>query len=597
MNKNILIRFGIILVVLGVVHSAFWFFKTGQLQKQITNLIAESNGQISVDKVAVAGYPLSQKLIIQNLKFTVPNPALNKYQTTVQSLEAKAGIFDNHFDIKITDKVLVQDSNGNSGYVAFNQDPKISMIIESQMLTKFSYEDSGYKVLDSTQGTIYGVGSSNITFESVIQDENKIDNKITANFKDIENFDILNIYKNSSEKMVIDDIKNGQISVSGGINVIPTDQQNLNAGQNPATMAQNNQAAVAAPVANNATGTATATSPTSNNTVNNANVANAQIAATAVASPAASNNATNPANVPTTNPSNVATNNPNNTQTPAVSNVAAGNNVTANNNSAQVATNNVPTQQVATTQAATTATTAQAVATAGAAANTAGAVPVVATAGTINPAATPNNPANPAAPNNPPLDPNAPINNPLLNNVPIKSDFNMELEYILTPNSSAPTNPTQIGQTQLQYNKTIKIANITLSNALYKIVISGNLNGFVDDNALSGNLTVEVQNSSAFIDYIATGLTKLADQKVALATTDSTAAPAPLADASNNNALDAYNNLIKKIALNLKPVATELAAKSGQTKDNDFFFEVKREKNLEFLINNTPIREILGKFN
>jgi hypothetical protein len=98
----------------------------------------------------------------------------------------------------------------------------------------------------------------------------------------------------------------------------------------------------------------------------------------------------------------------------------------------------------------------------------------------------------------------------------------------------------------------------------------------------------------AFIDYLSAGLAKMADQKVALAAPD--AQPTDLAN-NNNSAQDAYNNLIKKIGLNLKPVAIELAAKNKLTKDDDFVFDVRREKNLEFLINETPIREILGKFN
>jgi hypothetical protein len=86
----------------------------------------------------------------------------------------------------------------------------------------------------------------------------------------------------------------------------------------------------------------------------------------------------------------------------------------------------------------------------------------------------------------------------------VKSDFSIELEYILTPNSnsSSPTDPTQIQQTPVQYSKTINIISAELSNSLYKITVNGTLNSFADDNTPSGALTVEIQKSMAFIDYL-----------------------------------------------------------------------------------------------
>ncbi len=555
MNKNIIIRVSIIVAVIGVIHTVFWFFKTGQLEKQVTSLIAANNGQISADEVKVAGYPLSQKLLVKNLKFTIPNPAFSKYQTTIQSLEAKAGIFDNNFQVKLLDKVLVQDNAGTSGSVEFNQEPQISLIIDSGMLVKFTYQDNGYKVTDSGQNTIYGVGSSNIAFESSIEDGDKIKSRVKADFKEVENFDILNVYKNSSEKNVIDNIKNGQIAVSGGVNVVVTDQQNLNAGQNPAMAAGLNPATN---IAVNPT-----VNPAANPTANNVAVAANPAVAPAnpvnnVANPAAANAA-----LPTPVVAPAAPVMPSAVATPAT----APNPVAVN-------TNVAPTQiagQIAAVNNGQLPT-----------ANPALAVPPV-------------NPTD-AQSDVVAMDPNLLANNTLINNGLIKSDFSMEVEFLLTPNnnSAAPTDPTQIQQTPVQYSKTIKIVSAELSNALYKITVNGTLNSFADDNMPSGALTIEIQRSSALIDYLSAGLLKMSDQKLALVAPEAQAID--LAN-NNNNAQEAYNNLIRKISLNLKPVAIELAAKNKLTKEDDFVFEVRREKNLEFLVNETPVREILGKFN
>ncbi len=79
MNKGIVIKTGIVLVVFAVIHSIFWFFKTGQIEKQINNFISENSANVSAVEVKVSGFPLKQTVAISDLKFSLPNPALAKY--------------------------------------------------------------------------------------------------------------------------------------------------------------------------------------------------------------------------------------------------------------------------------------------------------------------------------------------------------------------------------------------------------------------------------------------------------------------------------------------------------------------------------------
>ena len=214
MSKSIVIKSGIILLVLGAIHSVFWFFKTGQIEKQVNNFISENSAYVSSGEVAVSGFPLAQKVSIKDLKFTLPNPALNKYQITVKSLEATAGIFNNNFSVVLLEQVLVQDNeNTNSGYVEFSKEPEITTSISDGMISKFSYLDSGYRVLDAEKNVIYAASSSTFSVESSIEEGDKIKTKIIANLKDIEGFDIINAYKNSSEKKIIEGIKTGEITI------------------------------------------------------------------------------------------------------------------------------------------------------------------------------------------------------------------------------------------------------------------------------------------------------------------------------------------------------------------------------------------------
>ena len=59
---------------------------------------------------------------------------------------------------------------------------------------------------------------------------------------------------------------------------------------------------------------------------------------------------------------------------------------------------------------------------------------------------------------------------------------------------------------------------------------------------------------------------------------------------------DGYDKFLKKMYDRLTEVSSELSEKNPATTNEESRYEIKREKNLEFKINNTPIREVLGKF-
>jgi hypothetical protein len=70
MSKGFIVKSIIILIVVALIYSVFWFFQTGQVQKRINNFIAENSSHISVGEVSISGYPLMQKITIKDLKFT-----------------------------------------------------------------------------------------------------------------------------------------------------------------------------------------------------------------------------------------------------------------------------------------------------------------------------------------------------------------------------------------------------------------------------------------------------------------------------------------------------------------------------------------------
>jgi|GEM_PF-1308963 len=513
MSRSFVIKSAIVLVVLVLVHSVFWFFKAGQLEKQVNNFISENSSHISTgEPVAVSGFPLSQKVTIKDLKFSIPGPSISKYQTTVKHLEAHAGIFSGNFTIVLLDQTTVQDAESNiSGVVEFAKDPEISLVVAEGAISKFLYQDGGFKVVDAEKNMIYSASSTMFSFESVAE-EGKVKNKITANIKDMEGFDVLSVYKNYSEKKIIDGIKTGEISV-GSASATSSD---LAAAVAPGALSPN--AAPATPAA-----------------------AVEAVAADAAPTPVAAETA----------------------DTMKTADMKDGKVVADATHSALAAEAKGDSKSAPT----------------------------------------------PAIPND--------------NN---KSNFALDIEYELVPNSNeqqsaqAPTDPTQIQEVPAQYSKVIKLNNIELSNSLYKISLNGQMSTFQDDAMPSGSVTVKVEKVDNLITHISEGFSKMLDQKkpevvavndvqpaVAPASADAvvaTVSPTPAAVVPADAAAvvdavkveDPYQNFLKRVIANLSAVSKELSQKNQLSQGDVAAFDVRREKNIEFLINETPVREILGKF-
>jgi len=215
MIKNILIKLFILLVVAALSYSVFWFFKVGQVEKQINKFISENSSYVSAGEISVSGFPMSQKITVQDLKFTIPNALVGNRQVVVKQLEARAEIFSSEFSVALIDPVSLADISGNIFGVEFSQAPQISISIAGGKIVKFNYQDSGYRVLDAEKKLIYAASASTFTLDSSTDESEKTTAKISINIKEIEGFDVMNAYKNAFEKRIVDGIKTGEIAVGG----------------------------------------------------------------------------------------------------------------------------------------------------------------------------------------------------------------------------------------------------------------------------------------------------------------------------------------------------------------------------------------------
>jgi len=111
----------------------------------------------------------------------------------------------------------------------------------------------------------------------------------------------------------------------------------------------------------------------------------------------------------------------------------------------------------------------------------------------------------------------------------------------------------------------------------------------------SGFITIRVENPDKLTAHIITNFNQIADQKQITPTPDVQSADLATQQSSQTQNA-AYQEFLRKVALRIDEVSKELSVKSQLSKDNVAVFEMRREKNLEFIINETPLREIVGKF-
>ncbi len=177
----------------------------------------------------------------------------------------------------------------------------------------------------------------------------------------------------------------------------------------------------------------------------------------------------------------------------------------------------------------------------------------------------------------------------------IKSNFLLSAEYVLAPNhieQQPMLDPTKIQEAPLQYTKTFNIVNLKFSNSLYDLTINGEMTALPDDSTPSGGLSIKVTNIDNLIKNVTDGLNQMMEKSKP---SDMNIA-ADLIASNHHAGVDPYNDFLKKISGNLGNVAKEMAAKNAVSKESIAQFDIRREKNLDFIINEIPLREVLGKF-
>lgn len=480
MKKDLIIKLGIALGVVVFGYSIFWFFKAGQIEKQLNKFISENSANISVAELSVSGFPIAQKISVTDLKFSLPTSLFNKKQVLVKSLEAKSSIFSSEFTLSSIQQISVNDIEKGSMSLEFSKEPEVSFVVDGSGIVKFNYQDMGYRILDNEKNIFYSAAKSTINIQSSNNEAQKTIFKIVGNIAEIQGFNVIDIYKSSLEKKIIEGIKTEQIVMGSSPN--PEAENLVKAEENKSLVDVKSE----------------------NKTIDTANKAPA---VANVANPNAANQANNP------DPNSANANNAQPTTDP-------------NKLSPAIASQQVP--------------------------------PTIADSNIV------------------------------------KSNLVIDVEYEVASNQqlAIPSEPNQAQEVSIQSNKITKINNIEFSNPLYKLLINGQLTVMADDNLPSGGVSLKIENIDNLVNHLVTELGQMANQSKA---------SNPESSSSDNSSVDvalqdSYKNFLRRIAINLPAVNREISAKNPVSKEKIAQFDIRREKNLDFIINEVSIHEILGKF-
>jgi hypothetical protein len=581
MKKSLIIKLAVAVVIVLLSYCVFWLFKIGQSERKITSIVQKSK-IISFDKISSAGFPFSQKISVENLKINIPVNAIVKRNFIAKKLEISSSIFSNNFKVKIVDEVEVKTIENNSSYLLqFNTDPEISFSIINNAINNFTYSDSGFKIVDAKNNkTIHTAASMNISLPSpfVFEQEDQNPVAISLNIKQLTGYSFLNFYKNVFEDKVIEGIKTGEIKINQGNQnnnnsfiLDPAVLSNL-ATTNPALFQQIQQLTMQIQVN-------PASAPEINNQIQQL-LMQASINAQANQVPVEVSNSASP-NQPNNNINTQSIQVPlkANAEQPVAVNVAEN---PSSPNLANTQAPAVPTAPAPAPASPQVANVEQPVP------NTAqvnnniqdsnSAPQPIATAENMPNVAQVNSQANTQA--------NTQANDQNINQD--KIDIALEIEISSTPiekekaAAEVPVDPSLMEENSQQYAENVLIKSISFSHEKYKILINGKLISLLDDINLSGGITVKIENYYDFVNLFKTELQNYIQQST-------------MKENSDALIFEKYQAFLRNLDNSLSNLTNEIASKNPATKDKNAQLDIRREKNLDFIINETPIYEILGK--
>jgi hypothetical protein len=630
MIKKIVFRTLIILSIASLLYGVFWFFKVGQAEKELNKFIVENSANISAGEISISGFPFSQKIKISDLRFRIPSSALNKKEIIISEITAHTQILSSKFTISFpNNSVKLKDAQNNFYDVEFAKDPEISIAINDSYIESLNYEDLGYRILDDKKNVIYAAKSSNISVESKGDKSGVINSKISINIKEIENLDIVGLYNNATEEKVINALKTGQITFSS---------QRYKEDSNIVNIETNVEIENAAEVNLAKTELDVEAKTSKENAAKDEEIDEKKVQITQ------NNIQKNPENLdenhevkskqdlpkkPEINQE-VSDKKIEESKTKSLANIPADDknkkiaevkkvenkekealaknlktNSKETNSKPEIKNSEAETKKVSEIENSKTESGTK----------------TETKVDLSNESETESSSENPSLNSvenqedkieedmsleNKEMAIEVTAENPSL----LKSNFSAEITINFIPSGlnsrsnsledplTIPTiSASEIQDLHQQYNKIVKISKLQITNPLYEILISGDVEIYNDDNKPSGQINIEIRNIDILADYFVKGFEKILGHNKNKTNEQNIAGVLSSDLTSDGSSVDkTYEEFLIRITSGLQRVLSEISAKNENSKDNISVFNIERQKNLEFQINNTSMREVRGKF-
>ncbi len=169
-RKLIVITASLLFIVAAYV--GFYFFKTNQVTRQINTFVTKKANKISVGKITVYGFPLLNKVKIEDVKL-LRTGGRDSLSVSKINLEVKNNL--SNIIINFPEPFVSKDAAGNiSGYTNFPTKAALNIFISGDEISRIKFINPDYVIMDSAKNPNFTSQSKSSEIEILIGKEIKL---------------------------------------------------------------------------------------------------------------------------------------------------------------------------------------------------------------------------------------------------------------------------------------------------------------------------------------------------------------------------------------------------------------------------------------
>ncbi len=214
MLKKFILRFIILLLISIAGYSGFWFYKANEYRSYIVKILQDNAFYVSSSSIKFYGFPLQNNITINNLSFSLPFDSLSSHRFNIESLKISADLFSSNYTVSEINKPSYVSDSGAKSPISFSKKPQINLAILPDNLV-VSYKDQGHKITSGLEDDVlYTASGMNINISSKISKSGKISTSFQTKISDSDSVKLSNLYQDGLEPDIIDALSSGEIEIS-----------------------------------------------------------------------------------------------------------------------------------------------------------------------------------------------------------------------------------------------------------------------------------------------------------------------------------------------------------------------------------------------